>query len=363
MKKIVFKLLLAALPLSFVACSDDDGPRPEPEMVTVSNGVFVVNSGNLRSNIPGSLTFIDYATGQASQDAFKTANGRVLGDTPQNAVVYGSKMYIAVYQSNLIEVVDRVSLKSLKTISFESTTGSQPRFVLAHGGKVYASMYDGYVQRIDTLSLSVDGSVKVGPNPEEMCVAGDYLYVANSDGMNYQNGYADGCTVSKVALGTFTEEKKINVGVNPMKMASNGSEVFVITMGDYSEENPATVRQIIGDQVKAIAPATLMAAHDKQLYFINAPYGAPQIDYKVLDLTSQSISSLSISGVDSPAGIAVDPVSGEIFISSYEMVGGYASYRTPGYINQYKADGSLVKRYETGVGPCYINFNTVEVAK
>ena len=84
----------------------------------------MVNSGNLRSNIPGSLTFIDYATGQASQDAFKTANGRVLGDTPQNAVVYGSKMYIAVYQSNLIEVVDRVSLKSLKTISFGSPPGA-----------------------------------------------------------------------------------------------------------------------------------------------------------------------------------------------------------------------------------------------
>lgn len=364
MNKFISRLLVAALPLSFAACSDDDGPDHEIETVTVSNGAFIVNSGNLRNNIPGSLTFIDYATGQASQDVFKAANGRVLGDTPQNAVVYGSKMYIAVYQSNLIEVVDRVSLKSLKTIPFDASEGQEPRFVLAHEGKVYASMYNGYVQRIDTLSLSIDGAVKVGPNPEEMCVAGDYLYVANSDGMNYQNGYVDGCTVSKIALGSFSEEKKINVGINPTKMASDGNNVYVITMGDYSAANPATLRQIVNDNtVNAIAPATLMGASAGKLYFINAPYGASSIDYKVLDTATGTISAFPVSGVDSPAAIAVDPVVGDVFVTSYNMVGGYASYSTPGYVEQYKADGSLVKHYDTGVGPCYVNFNIAEVAK
>lgn len=364
MNKIISRLLVAALPLSFAACSDDDGPGRDPEIVTVSDGAFIVNSGNLRNSISGSLTFIDYATGQASQNVFQAANGRVLGDTPQNAVVYGSKMYIAVYQSNLIEVVDRVSLKSLKTISFDAAVGQEPRYVVAHGGKVYASMYNGYVQRIDTLSLSVDGVVKVGPNPEEMCVAGNYLYAANSDGQNYQNGYVDGCTVSKISLGSFTEEKKINVGLNPTKMASDGSKVYVITMGDYSEANPATLRQIVNDNtVSAIAPATLMGAGDGKLYFINAPYGASSIDYKVLDMATGTIATFPTAGVDSPAAIAVDPVVGDVFISSYNLVGGYASYSTPGYVEQYKADGSLVKRYDTGVGPCYVNFNIAEVAK
>ena len=61
MNKFISRLLVAALPLSFAACSDDDGPDHEIETVTVSNGAFIVNSGNLRNNIPGSLTFIDYA--------------------------------------------------------------------------------------------------------------------------------------------------------------------------------------------------------------------------------------------------------------------------------------------------------------
>ncbi len=263
MNKFISRLLVAALPLSFAACSDDDGPDHEIETVTVSNGAFIVNSGNLRNNIPGSLTFIDYALPVGYRRmCSRLPMAACSAIPPQNAVVYGSKMYIAVYQSNLIEVVDRVSLKSLKTIPFDASEGQEPRFVLAHEGKVYASMYNGYVQRIDTLSLSIDGAVKVGPNPEEMCVAAsDYLYVANSDGMNYQNGYADGCTVSKIALGSFSEEKKINVGINPTKMASDGNNVYVITMGDYSAANPATLRQIVNDNtVNAIAPATLMGA-------------------------------------------------------------------------------------------------------
>ena len=54
---------------------------------------------------------------------------------------------------------------------------------------------------------------------------------------------------------------------------------------------------------------------------------------------------------------------GDVFVTSYNMVGGYASYSTPGYVEQYKADGSLVKHYDTYVLACYVNFNIAEVAK
>ncbi len=53
-------------------------------------------------------------------------------------------------------------------------------------------MYDGYVSRISLLSLTIDATLKVGPNPEEMTVANGYLYVGNSDGMNYGADYANG---------------------------------------------------------------------------------------------------------------------------------------------------------------------------
>lgn len=57
----------------------------------------------------------------------------------------------------------------------------------------------------------------------------------NSDGMNYNAGYANGKSVSKIALSTFTEEKKIAVGMNPTKIAADASGnvlrcVWVITV-------------------------------------------------------------------------------------------------------------------------------------
>ena len=38
---------------------------------------------------------------------FFDINKRSLGSTPQDAIVYGSKMYIAIYGSNIIEIVNK----------------------------------------------------------------------------------------------------------------------------------------------------------------------------------------------------------------------------------------------------------------
>lgn len=45
-----------------------------------------------------------------------------------------------------------------------------------------------------------------------MVVANGYLYVANSDGYNFQNNYENGKSVSKIALSSFQEVKKIRLG-------------------------------------------------------------------------------------------------------------------------------------------------------
>ena len=37
--------------------------------------------------------------------------------------------------------------------------GEGPREIIAANGKVYVSMYDGYVSRIDTLSLTIDATL------------------------------------------------------------------------------------------------------------------------------------------------------------------------------------------------------------
>lgn len=349
--------LLSAMPL-FYACDDNENDIPEEIQVESKNGLYVTNAGNFYGNINGSLSFIDFDKGEVTNKLFMSVNGRSLGGTPQDAVVYGSKMYIAVYESNVIEVVDKTTAESIKQIVPTEAQGVGPRDIVAAGGNVFVSMYDGCVSRIDTTSLAIDATIAVGPNPEEMAVANNYLYVTNSDGMNYGAGYANGKTVSKINIGSFAEEKKIEVGLNPTKIcATTDGNIFLIAMGNYADV-PATVQKIDAqDKVSDVINATLMAAKDNTLYLINAPYGAAANEYIKYDTQAgTSTSDFIDQPVDSPCGIAVHPTSGKIYISSYNLVGGYASYDTDGYLNEYSADGKFAQRYNVGIGPCGLNF-------
>lgn len=363
MKKIRFTLTAAIMAALFggalTSCSDDD-PEDQPEVVETLSGIYTVNSGNQRSKIAGSMTSYNYTDGtvtDAMTDAFMQANGIALGDTPQQALVYGSKMYIAVYESNVIWVTDPHTLKLIDKI-IPTGDATSPRALTAHDGKIYASMYTGYVCSIDTTSLAIDKTVKVGPNPEELAVANNKLYVANSDGQNYLNNYAD-CSISILDLPAMTEHKikDITKVFNPTKMVSNGTEVFTVCMGDYGDI-PATVKKINGDNVQDICPGTLMAINGNELFVINAPYGAPEVTYQVYSTTTGSkIRDMVSETVESPSTIAVDPVTGDIVILSYTLSdAGYAQYAEPCYGKIYQANGAFRTRFTCGVGAISLTF-------
>lgn len=356
--KRLFQILIALGGLSLVACSDnnDEPEIPNPDAPTVAEGAFVLNQGNYYQQIEGSLSFIDYSTSTSSQNVFLKANGRSLGATPQDAIVYGSKIYLAIYESNVIEIIDRTTYKSQKQISLSQAEGQSPRALVAKDGKVYISMYNGYVSRLDTVSLSIDKTVKVGPNPEIMAIKGDYLYVPNSDGLNWEVGY--GTTASVISLNTMTVEKTLTVGLNPCEFLSNGTDLFLLCKGNYADIASQIYQIDSNGNMKSIADATLVALKDNKVYYINAPFMAPEIEYSVYDLTTGKTSPmLSDDGVESPAGIGVDPISGNIIITSYNVENGWASYSTDGYAKVYDSTGKPLKRYDVGVGPCAIFFN------
>lgn len=362
MTKIIIKgLLLPALILGLASCGDDDEPAPvNPDMPSISAGAFILNRGNLYNKIEGSLTYFDYTTSKADQNLFRNANGGIsIGNTPQSAAIYGSKLYMAVYESNVINVVDKTSMKLIKQIRLADNEGQGPRYIVTHDGKVYFSMFNGYVSRLDTLSLTIDANVKVGPNPETMALVGDDLYVPNSDGMNWQVGY--GTTASIVDIRSFTVRKTIDVGLNPSKFVTNGTDLFLLCKGNYGDiaSKVYQVSTTTGESVE-IADASLVTVCGNKVIMADAPYGTygADVKYYSYDIPSKTLRPVTFDTyVDAPVEIAADPINYKLIITSYIIDGAYAGYSLPGYGCIYSLDGKLISRFDTGVDPEYIFFN------
>lgn len=246
--KTAFKFFfLAVSAVLFTACSDDDNGNSSGADGEAKGLFYVLNSGDWKSN-NSSITMYNRETGTVVQNYFELQNGRGLGNTANDIIVYGSKMYIAVAGEGTIEVAT-LDAKSLKQIE----CGAQPRYLAAYGGKVYATYFDGHVARIDTASLEVDAKVKVGRNPEQLAVCDGKLFVANSGGMDYNTEIGYDNTVSVVDLVSFSEVEKIEVVLNPANVVSTGDGVFVASYGNYADV-PSALQYISKGGVQSVLP-------------------------------------------------------------------------------------------------------------
>ena len=108
MKKYLFNLAVMVLGTRILtSCLGDDKKTDDPVEYIVTNGALIINNGSSYNGIDGSLTFLDYETGEAKQNVFKTANGTSLGGTPNALLVYGDKIYIAGSDENTVFVLNK----------------------------------------------------------------------------------------------------------------------------------------------------------------------------------------------------------------------------------------------------------------
>lgn len=228
-------LLLSAALTGFSSCSDDNTNIEIPEVK--STGAYVLSAGMYGGNY-GALTFYDFESKKVS-NAFETVNGIGLGDTGQDMIVYGGKMYVAVYGSSLIYVLDKNSkiLATIKNDAANSLAKLQPRALESYNGKVYVTLLDGYLARIDTTTLAIDKKIAVGPNPEGVRAVNNKLYVANSGGFvaNYQFNN----TVSVVDP-ELTAKRDITVAVNPCELKLDKyNNLYLVSRGNYGLTSPS----------------------------------------------------------------------------------------------------------------------------
>ena len=362
MKKSFIYAVTAVASLLFAACNPDNGGvlgdggnetaggNVAGESGTGGNddagGVYyVLNSGDWKSN-NSSLTKYDAATGEVVQNCFEQQNGRLIGNTANDILVYGSKMYIAVAGESTVEVTD-LDAKTIEQLSCDA----QPRYLAAAGGKVYVSYYDGHVARIDTATLDIEEKVKVGRNPEQLAVVGNKLYVANSGGLDYNTELGYDKTVSVIDLVSFEEVKKIDVVLNPAVVVPVENGVYVASYGNYADVL-STLQYInaandAASVVEVCSNMTEICYNDGVLYGFFSQYDEnynATTTYASYDVASKEVDSPWIKENELPIPYKVCSAGGYLCVTS-------SDYFNDGDVYVYDTDGMLVKKIAVGLNP------------
>ena len=375
MKKYLLGLAVLLMGTAVMTSCSDDNDGPETYLQVYSTGAYVVNSGNMHSKIESSLTAIDYASSTATQNVFKTANGRTLGNTANDGIVYGNKIYLAVDQSNTIEVIDKKTKQSIKQIKttelLGNAEGAHPRHIIAGGGNVYFTTYGGYVAAVDTTSFALQKKWQVGNYPEGLVFGNHTLYVANS---NYGAG---GGNISCINLSNDNVETKNIEGVNnPTGIYYAAGLLYVLdnqyydaSYNAYGENALRAVDFAVGKSQKVadgnyavcVTPGAITRTQVVRPYFyvLNAPFGGtPSVSALAAGSTQAQTMTLSEMPV-SPCGIFADPLNGHIFVLSYRLGDkGNPDYNGNGYVVEYDRAGQKQHEYETGVGSCAMFFDS-----
>ncbi|KAA6334405.1 hypothetical protein EZS27_017272 [termite gut metagenome] len=361
--KIKYINLLFLLCMLFHACDDMEDINETPgkenyplesgtaELYILCEGLFNLNNSSLAHYVFGSKEIV---TGY-----FRQINRRGLGDTANDMAIYGSKLYIVVNVSSQLEIVDLKTGRSLHRIPFTAENGSsrQPRHIAFDKNKAYICSFDGTVARMDTASYQIEAQIKVGRNPDGICVQNNKLYVSNSGGLdspNYDN------TVSVVDIPSFTEIKRITVGDNPGKICADAyGDVYVAVRGDPTGNNQSLIR--IDSRTDNIADAytggVMNFAIDNDIaYLYNYDYYTQSSQIKVFDVQTETVLRENFitdgTKITTPYGIHVNPYNGNVYITDAY------NYTVTGDVLCFNPQGELQFRLnDVGINPNTVVFS------
>lgn len=344
MRRIHLFILFLTVVLFSVSCKKDDHePTPEPEVTT---GLYVLSEGNFMANNT-MLTYYDFGTQTATTDFYKNVNGSSLGDTGNDMIIYGGKLYIVMNVSGYLEVADAFTGKSIKKIQLKdgSSASIQPRYVVPHKSQLFVSSYDGTVTVIDTASLNIVKSIEVGKNPEEMVISGEKLYVTNSGGLS--PGFDS--TLSVIDLNTLTETGKIKVGINPTTItADNSGNLYVGLTGIWGESTGSVVKvNTATNSIDKSADTAVgkLVFHDGKLFASGGYFGSANV--RVLSTSDFSAASANFvtdgTEIAIPYALSIDKSNGDVYI------GDAVDYVSPGKVHCFDKTGK--KKFSVSVAP------------
>lgn len=339
-------MLAMAAVVAFTSCKKEE--TPEEEITTTVKSGFVIGcEGTFGFNNAELFWLAD--DGTLRSNTFSAANGYGPGDVMQSYTEYEGKGYLVMNNSQKVVITDATSTTELAVI----TGCDYPRHLLpVSEQKAYLSngSIDGELMIVNLSSNQIIGSIPVGYGPEEIVYNGQYVFVCNSGGWDYDQ------TVTVIDPLTDSVVETIDVTLNPVAMEvdyqgnvwvlGGGQTLFDADWNIVSESVPQLnridrealiVTAILNVGVAGDHPRYLEMNPEKdELYVLN--HGIMRMPIAVGTFVSDLITGEF-------GAMVVHPATGEFLLTS-----------VPNYIDNdnvylYSASGQMLETHEVGVAP------------
>lgn len=355
MRKQIGMILAFGLLIFSSSCKKDDD---KPVDTGFLHGIFIVNEGGFTKN-NGSITYYDEIAGFIYPSLFYQVNGRGPGDVIQSFSIAGDLGFIVANNSGRVEVVEMKTFESAGTI----IDVDYPRYVIGVTDKkayLTSGNFGGFVQVINLETLEVDSKIAVGAGPENLILADQKVFVANSGGWTVDS------TISIIDPENDVVTDTILVGDNPTDLVKDANgNIWVLCKGkviydqnwNVIDETDSRLVQlkvadlsivknfVIGNKGDFFSPIHLAVSKDGKSVLYAEADGIYKVDIDASSPPLQPIITGSFYGLD------VNPESGDIYALKAN------GFDANGAAYMYDGEGRIVDSLQTGIAPNSTVFN------
>lgn len=341
----------------FTSCNESEDPEDNqnPPGTALHNGFYVLCEGLYGRN-NSSIDFYSIESRQTTTDLFLQVNYAGLGETANDMIEAGGKLFIAMCGSNCVMVADKATCRRLALIPIDKGDNPQPRCLAYSNGYVYLSCFDGNIHKINASTYKIEKTAKsFGRNPEAIAICQGRLFVANTGGLDYPN--FDN-SISVLDPDDLSLISKVEGFLNPGRIEVCGGSIIFQKRGTYDYASSsykdselirlnATTLEV--EQRAAVIVNDFTLAQNKLIYTYTDNNLKPYIMYLPLDNLSgtpqQFISpeSEDLAGLMTPYHISSD--------NNYIYITDAKDYTNNGECRVYDHSGKLQYKFSTWINP------------
>jgi hypothetical protein len=230
MNKIQLLLLVIALIIS--SCKKDKPMPCSTSKYVKGKGLFILNEGTFNYG-NASVSYLNLENNTIENDIYSISNNLPLGDVAQSMFLLGDKIYIAINNSQKVEVVNANNFKNDKTISGFTS----PRyFQIINSDKFYVSdLYSNRIEVLNSTSTVISNHILTNCWTEKMILVNDKVYVT--------------CPKKKFLLvinsltDLIEDSIAVNYGANSIQLDKTGN-LWIYCTGSSSPASNASVQCI-----------------------------------------------------------------------------------------------------------------------